>query len=150
MLSPSEGKEIYERIMAKHEAGLAVSPEDTAALMQAAESGYAPAQRAYANVINNVEGNLLAALPWYCKAMQQGDAEARTTLSELYAAEPLVRGQVGQYLPVEHLIELRRRLHGGRPAEGGDQQKNSRLETALSCLLFIAVVLWALWRHVMG
>ncbi len=95
-----------------------MTPEDVAALMQAAESGYAPAQNAYANVLNNVEGNLLAALPWYCKASQQGDAEALNTLRELYAAETLVREHVGEYLTVEQLIALRKR-RSERAGSGG-------------------------------
>ncbi len=47
--------------MGELDGGHEMTPEDVAALMQAAESGYAPAQNAYANVINNVEGNMLAA-----------------------------------------------------------------------------------------
>ncbi len=108
MLSPSEGQEIYERIMRELDSGRDMQPDDVAALMQAAESGYAPAQNAYAHVLSNVEGNILAAVPWYCKALQQGDANARNTLRELYATEPTVRAQVSQFLSVEELINLRK------------------------------------------
>ncbi len=113
MLSPSEGKEIYERIISHTERGHELAPEDLAAMMQAAESGYAPAQNAYANILNNMEGNLLASLPWYCKAAQQGEEEAWNTLRELYAAEPLVREQLSRLLTVEQLIELRKRRSEG-------------------------------------
>ncbi len=113
MLSPSEGKEIYERILAQLEGGQELAAEDLAAMMQAAESGYAPAQNAYANILNNMEGNLLASLPWYCKAAQQGEEEAWNTLRELYAAEPLVREQLSRLLTVEQLIALRKRRSEG-------------------------------------
>ncbi len=122
MLTPSEGKEIYERVLAHAEAGHEMTPEDVASLMRAAESGYAPAQTAYANVLGNVEGNLLAALPWYCKAMQQGDKEAGKILRELYATEALVREHVSQYLSVQELIELRKR----RVDEGGEDRATTR------------------------
>ncbi len=135
MLSPSEGKEIYERVIVHLEEGHDMTPEDVAALMQAAESGYPPAQNAYANVLNNVEGNLLAALPWYCKAAQKGDEEAWNTLRELYAAETLVREQVGQYLSVEQLIELRKR----KPDRA--EENTPERHSILASLIFIITVL---------
>ncbi len=122
MLSPSEGKEIYERVMRELDSGRDVTPEDAAALMQAAESGYAPAQNAYANVLGNVEGNLLAALPWYCMAAQQGNEEAFDTLRELYASEALVRSHVSQYLTVQQLIELRKPRLESSGDEGSSPQ----------------------------
>ncbi len=120
--------------MTQLEEGRAMMPEDVAALMQAAESGHAPAQNAYANVLNNVEGNLLAALPWYCKAAQQGDEEAWNTLRELYAAEALVREQVAQHLTVEQLIELRKRK------AGSGEEKGKESHSALAGLIFLVAV----------
>ncbi len=131
MLSPSEGKEIYERILAQLEGGQELSAEDLAAMMQAAESGYAPAQNAYANILNNMEGNLPASLHWYCKAAQQGEKEAWTMLRELYALEPSVREPLSKLLMVEQLIALRKR----RPEGGGTVSMEGYIATPIGMVV---------------
>ncbi len=149
MLTPSEGKEIYERIMRELGDGHEMTPEDVAALMQAAESGHAPAQNAYANVINNVEGNMLAALPWYCKAAQQGHAEARDTLRELYASESLVRAHVSQYLSVQQLIELRKPRRESNEDEGHDKHSPLALAICVVAFLIAAFCPGAFWMRLL-
>ncbi len=141
MLSPTEGKEIHERVMTELENGRDMTPEDIAHLMQAAESGYAPAQNTYANVLNNVEGNLLAALPWYCKALQQGHADAWNTLRELDAAEALVREYLNKHLSVEQLLALRKRRAEGKGEESNQQHSLFALGIAVAAFCLAAFCL---------
>ncbi len=111
-------------------AELEPEPEDVIRLKQAAGEGNADAQGVYARLLARDDAGILAAVPWYCKAMQQGNKEAALDLYEFYLADDRVRELAHRFLSVEEMARWQRWYRR-------DRLRSSVPLAAITCTLMV-------------
>ena len=99
-----------------------VSPDSLAALISAAERGYAAAQYNLGLMYANGDGvpeNAAEAVRWYRAAAEQGDAHAQFLLGEMYAN--------GEGVPEDYVFAYAWMNLAGAQGEDGAQEAKDRL-----------------------
>ncbi len=103
-----EAERVYALAAARLER--ATEPEvverEFALLREAAESGYAPAQYAYASCLDFICADSLGGVPFLIQAAQRGHADARHELYRRYVGQEKVRAFVRDRLTTEQIAAL--------------------------------------------
>ncbi len=112
-MTPAEAEAVYHSIttLLESKQGRAVLAQGVNAaplqeLRAAAEAGYAPAQYAYADLLDVLGQSSLDRLPWLLRAAQQGHEDARDDLHALYATDAVLRARVRNQLTTEQVEAL--------------------------------------------
>ncbi len=112
-MTPAEAEATYHSVMdlleSKQGRALLAQGPDAAPLQElhaAAEAGYAPAQYAWADLLDVMGQGSLERLPWLLRAAQQGHEDARNALHALYATDAVLRARVRDQLTTEEVETL--------------------------------------------